>query len=652
MSKTIAKALSAALVVALLFSVFSIGIAPTITEIKLNPEEGYQPLAAGEEDATNEVEEQIDEVLFPAQSVGLLETPAPEVDVYPTIVLPGISQSESILVDENGNPVKNALGNELKGGLLIIDPAKVAPLLIKKVFVPLVKSFVLQRDAGLTEAFYDVACELFSTQGSNPDGTTFNTFETVTYDYPVSEMTEEDRGKFYRQIPMQEYGEIVGEENLYLFSFPLLGNPITNGENLHEFIQMVKDQKGVDKVNIAAISLGGTVLTSYLNYEGADYNDINRIINAVSLLDGTDVMADFMGREFNLQDQFFFNEYLPTIFTEMQGASTLGYVVNVLLKFLPRSVIEVLLTRTLDAIHETMVLHSPQFWAMVPIDRYDALAERYLTVEERAPLKAITDEFNQAQLALKDNLLRANNEYGINVSFVSGYNLTYLDGDYNFFGVMASSNSTSSDAIIDIDSTTLGATYAPAGTELSAEYLATTDMNYVSPDKNLDLSTCLFKDNVWVINGQHHEVGRNNVVIGLAIKLIVEELDDVNSDPENYPQFNITRYTNTITRNLLPKAYEILDEPEGYSPELLAALQQAVDDANEMLEATNVFTAPDCETATENLRAVLIEAGAIDAPTSSKFSEVIESVAKFVNDAVMKAFGAKGFSDVLFPKAS
>lgn len=57
---------------------------------------------------------------------------------YPTIVLPGISQSDSFLADENGDPVLRENGKPLRGGLLIIDPDRTVQSALKKPAVTVV----------------------------------------------------------------------------------------------------------------------------------------------------------------------------------------------------------------------------------------------------------------------------------------------------------------------------------------------------------------------------------------------------------------------------------------------------------------------------------------------------------------------------------
>lgn len=186
-------------------------------------------------------------------------------DIAPTIIIPGISQSISYLADENGNPAVNANGEELSGGLLIIDSAELPGVLAGTVAGPLVSSLLMQADMGLSDAVYSTVTQLFSIQASGKDGKAKENLQTITYEYPVSEMSQDDRDYFYRMIPMKSVvDEIGGEDNLYFFTFPLISDPFISAAKLDKYIQLVKEQTGKDKVNIVTISLGGTILTAYL----------------------------------------------------------------------------------------------------------------------------------------------------------------------------------------------------------------------------------------------------------------------------------------------------------------------------------------------------------------------------------------------------
>jgi hypothetical protein len=607
--------------------------------------------------SVNSVDDFIDLIKTSGNSFANIEEPekhnAANEDVAPTIIIPGISQSVSYLADENGDPAVNSNGEELSGGLLIIDSSTLPGVLASTVAGPLVTSLLMQADMGLSDAVYSTVTQLFSIQASGKDGKAKENLKTITYEYPISQMSQDDRDYFYRMIPMKSVvNEIGGEDNLYFFTFPLISDPFISAAKLNSYIQMVKEQTGKDKVNIVTISLGGTILTAYLElYKNTNYPDINKVLNVVSCLDGTDVMGDFYMRNFNIEDEFFFQEFLPMVMTEMNGYATLGHLINVALKIFPRSVIEAILTAAVDGILDTLMLNCPQFWAMIPKDRYDDVIEKYSFIKndpEYSRLYATVEHFQQARLNLKDNLVKLNKQ-GALVHNVCGYNLDYSSQDYCFFAAMKSSLTTNSDAIIDIDSTSLGATYAKAGEVLSEEYIATRDPKYISPDGSLDISTCLFPDNVWFFQGQHHEVGRNDVVIKLIAKLASNQINSTADMPDKFPQFNGNRNTRNITRWCFDDADKVFaeyaEDPSLYNAEDIEELRAVYEEAEEYLENT-ICEPTSAQALLERFEYALYRVGVGDAPADTSTDEALEIICKFVDETIYGVFGADGFSDL------
>lgn len=575
--------------------------------------------------------------------------------IYPTIILPGISQSISYLADENGEPVLNADGNELSGGLLFIDTAGLVGKILKKLLLPLMVTLITQRNAmGFTDKLYELTCDLFSIQKSEPDGTTTENILTRTFDCSVGKMSKEEQDAFFRQIPVRELADEIGAENLYLFAFPLLGNPMDNAKNLQDYIDMVKEQCNAEKVNLAAISMGGTVLTAWADYEGADYDSINKIVNAVAVLDGTDVVGDLMERNFNLEDEYVFSEFLPLVMEASVGDSTMGYLLNLVIRILPRSVFEGILTRMTDGILETLILNAPQFWAMVPKDRYEGLRDRYLNPEEfpeKEILLAKTERFHEAQNDLHNNLTALANK-GVKIYNICGYNLDFGTGDYGYFGIMGSSRETNSDAMINIESTSLGATAAPVGQRLSDEYLATADPKYISPNGGLDASTSLFKDRIWFFENQHHEVGRTDLVLELASALLVnDDIDTVDSDPR-FPQFIEGRRTNQLT-NAIRDAKNLIElaakNEDGLDFKIVAdklpALQAEIDAACDFLDNTYGGGQDRVDALTESLRKLTTEAKGQTYSTGDTKTSLLQFILKKFNEKVYKYVGPYGYSD-------
>ncbi|MBQ6019517.1 MAG: hypothetical protein IJL26_04975 [Clostridia bacterium] len=565
--------------------------------------------------------------------------------VYPTIILPGINQSDMVYCDGNGEPMLDADGNRISGGVILIDSTQVKSKVLKLI-PPLLMSLAMQQSsATLADTVYNIVHEILAIQQMDNDGETVNNLVLESFDGPISEYPDKDW--FYRMLPMEPVAKMIGEENVYLYTFPLFGDPVESGEKLRGFIDNVKSRTGSEKVNLVTISLGGSILTAYLD-QYPDCSDINKIINIVSVLGGTDIMADFMDRRFNISDEFLYSEYVPMIMKETSGSASLGYLINILLRILPKQTFYDILTAAFSAVLDTVILNDPQFWAMLPGDRYEALADRYLHDGEHDALLAKTDRYQKARMNLKDNLSAAA-AAGVKVFNIAGYDLTYADGDYNYFGIVKSTADANCDGIIPIGSTTLGATSVPTGTQFDKDYLDAADPKYISPDKSVDASTCLFPDRTWFFDKQHHEVGRDDKILRLITAIVGGYADTVDSMPA-FPQFNVGRYTRPLIRSdggLVFKAQAVLNDIAGtYTDEQKANVRPAYDDTLAMLKDTTGGEDAAASVKIE-LQNALADIGVGEHYTDSNTwtKSALEMLMKFLNDLVMKSVGGPGSSD-------
>ena len=169
---------------------------------------------------------------------------------YPTIILPGINHSPYFLADKDGNAVLDSSGNALTSTLLLLDRT-----LLKKdatSLVPrLLASLLLQRDIGATEGISKLIYDLMDYMEMRPDGTTVNNLVTRRFDVPVSEMSRSDKSFFYSMLPVEPIAEVCGEENLFLYTFALFGDPMESAKGIDGFIDAVLEKTGAQKVNLA-----------------------------------------------------------------------------------------------------------------------------------------------------------------------------------------------------------------------------------------------------------------------------------------------------------------------------------------------------------------------------------------------------------------
>ena len=564
----------------------------------------------------------------------------------PLIVLPGINHSPTYLYDENDKPVMDSKGEKQIGGtLLILNTDDLLKKILPKALFSLLATIATQHNIMLDKVAYEAAATAFSIQKCDDEGNYVNNLKTQRWNYPLSQMTEKEVEWVYRMVPMQRIVDIIKANHTYFYTFNLVGDPMQSAKELDEYIDMVKKQTGHDKVDLLPVSLGGTILTAYLDAYG--HKDINSIVGVVACLNGTDIVADMMARDFNISDEYLHHEYIPTILKESNGRGTLGYLINCILHILPQAGFNALLTGAMSGLLDTMVLNCPQMWAMVPSYRYDALASRYLSA--KPVLKAKTDRFQQARLNLKQNVLDAVAD-GVKVNFISGSGLAFGEEMYTFFSIMSSSGKVNSDGIINLSSTALGTTGTVGGATIAKQAHDNPDYpgySYLSPDGTIDISTAVLPDNTWVFLKQYHEVGNNDVVLNLAKALLLGEIENVHSNPAKYPQYNYFCNTKTLRRwriNDGKKALEKTDLSEEDRAEIVAAIAQA----EAVLEMT-VADQTAVEAAQARLDTILYKVGQLTPPKEeSKLAPGLEKFFESLSWMLYKTLGGGSVYDKIF----
>lgn len=564
----------------------------------------------------------------------------------PLIVLPGINHSPTYLYDENDKPVMDSKGEKQIGGtLLILNTDDLLKKILPKALFSLLATIATQHNILLDKVAYEAAATAFSIQKCNDEGNYVNNLKTQRWNYPLSQMTEDEVNWVYRMVPMQRIVDIIGADHTYFYTFNLVGDPMQSAKELDEYIDMVKKQTGHDKVDLLPVSLGGTILTAYLDAYG--HKDINSIVGVVTCLNGTDIVADLMARDFNISDEYLHHEYIPTILKESNGRGTLGYLINCILHILPQAGFNALLTGAMSGLLDTMVLNCPQMWAMVPSYRYDALASRYLSA--KPVLKAKTDRFQQARLNLKQNVLDAVAD-GVKVNFISGSGLAFGEEMYTFFSIMSSSGKVNSDGIINLSSTALGTTGTVGGATIAKQAHDNPDYpgySYLSPDGTIDISTAVLPDNTWVFLKQYHEVGNNDVVLNLAKALLLGEIENVHSNPAKYPQYNYFCNTKTLRRWRINDGKEALKKTD-LSEEDRAEIVAAIAQAEAVLEMT-VADQTAVEAAQARLDTILYKVGQLTPPKEeSKLAPGLEKFFESMSWMLYKTLGGGSVYDKIF----
>ena len=544
----------------------------------------------------------------------------------PVIIVHGMSQNNTYLCDENGEWAKDADGNYIYGWPLHIE----LKALLKAV-PALLKSIITRQDAGLSDALYTAAHEALYVIEKDNEGNYVNNIDVPCYECPMSELPESVKEEYYTFLPIQELGELIGEDMVYYFGYDSLGDVVSTADRLYNYIHnVVLPQTGADQVKICPISLGGTVATYYLNEHPEDYSLIKKMVYVEPAIDGSNIIGDLLTNNLSVYDD---EELYSNILVGILGETPLAYLLNMVLRILPSDVLKSALNGLVNGVVDIAALRSPIIWALCPSDYYEQARAIWLENDELSVIREKADAFQEARANFEDNLaaLRAT---GTEVFDIVCY-------DVNLFPLCKDYKTTNADRVIHAASTSMGATFADLGTTLGEGYEAAgtycdnPNHNHLSPDGVVDATTGLLPCTTWYFKGQAHELlPLNDVALELAIRSMVDDnIKDVYSNPA-YPQFNNGRLTDKTT--LYITTWEEADKSK-VSADDKAAIEAAVATVKALDEET-IVDIDAWKQAEADLGNALYAAGLIENPNPGFLESALTTVLKTANKCVNTAF--------------
>ncbi|NLO45348.1 MAG: hypothetical protein GX107_02465 [Clostridiales bacterium] len=431
----------------------------------------------------------------------------------PTVIVPGIGQSKTVQLDEKGNVIKTSW------------PLDIDMKLLKKKLIPsAVRMLLFRHDLGFSKKLKSVLCEALDPLKCNSDGSQKNNIKVVSYNYSMAECSAEEKRFIRKMVPFERFADLVGDDHVFYFSFNPFGRAYETIELLHDYIAMVKEKTGHDKVNIIPISLGGTIVTSYLDKYASD-GDIHRVVGIVSAFDGSTVFSDILSKNIDLDNY-------EELFVNLLGKGD-GGKLTAMLKKIPKKLVKLYINIILDSFIETVLLNSPMMWGILPAEQYQELSRRFLSGKQHEKLLKRTDEAWRVRSDFPA-LVKKARDHGIEMFSLCGYNI-------RLFAV--ASDHVTSDMIVDTKSASMGAFCAPPGGTLPDGYVQQNTFcsahDHISPDNAVDASAGALPDTTWFYKNMDHEgcAVCDNLLTLAGLLISGDEITDVFSSPD-YPQFN------------------------------------------------------------------------------------------------------------------
>ena len=573
-----------------------------------------------------------------------------EAKYYPSIVIPGVFQSDVRYYDDNGNEMVRSDGTPYSKPFYLDATNDIVKLALEKALAPLGGMLLLQTDLDqrAAKAIADVLGEvLMGKVKSDANGQLIGNVRAVEYNTSLANLSEYDREYALDQIPLRSFAAKAGLDHLYFFSYNSFGNIHELAEKLYALIQTAKEETGMDKVNLAPISQGGSLFNALMQlYRDKGENmedDIHRVVLVVPAADGTAILGDIYHYGLLDDNDALYGYMFPSLLDEDQ--EWLSYLITLILRYLPNADVNNILDMAVDTLIEDYLEYSTCMWALIPSKDYPDCREKYLSDPEDAVIREQTDWYYNAQLNHRSYILEGQ-AAGIELFDIVDYNV-------ELYHICDSWDKVNADGVIHTDSESLGATSygvdvpLPEGYTQANTYCTDPSHNHIDPAGVLDASTGILCETSFYFYGQNHETtASNDVIIGLASRILWDEsLKDVHSSPD-YPQFNYARNYKKLTGLYNQwKNYDASGLPEDQQAALAEALENAAAAINSTVMPTEEYNA-----AYQALYAITYEIENGTAPeenTPSAFMRALTKVLKFFSEFMLKYFGGKGYSDIL-----
>lgn len=522
-------------------------------------------------------------------------------DTCPAIIVPGIGQSNVWALDDNGDYLLDDNGEKISCFPAVFD---VGSIVIKVIF-PAIISLLTQKDIFLSEALGSVVRDAFSVNMCDENGKNTGNIEVEKYLYSVAECSEYEKQQIYNNIPLQNFAQMAGEDHLYYFAYTSFGNNIDIVTELYNYIQMVKEETGHDKVNIVPISMGGSLANGLLDYFPQVMDDLNKVVYIVPALNGSSIVGDLYTKNFVFFDaDFLYNGFLEALMDEEEAR-----MIEVIARIIPDEMLLSVLHNVADCLVEDVAANVTSLWGLCPKEYYPEAAEALLG--DKPEIKKQTDRYYQAQLNSHKNIQTLVDK-GVEV-----FNI--VDYDVPLYVIGNSWNNDNADGVIHLSSTAMGVHSALVGETLGNGYKqANTSVNcsdrthnHISPDNVVDASTGLLPDHTFYFDGQSHEqTARNDAIISLATELLAtNNIKDVYSTAA-YPQFNGRRDPRDLKNTYIPEAKAV--DTSTLSAEDAAELEAAIAQAEAFVNNTACYDGQQKEIE-DRLVAILVKVGAREA---------------------------------------
>lgn len=330
----------------------------------------------------------------------------------------------------------------------------------------------------------------------------------VTDGSGISEERKATMNRWISAGPKKDYGFLD-----FVFWYDWRLDPLETAEQLHEYIERIKESTGAKEVTLVGCCLGASVVTAYISKYGMD--GIHAVGFDGGVVNGSELLSETISGKFKL-DGNALNRFL--IDCDGYGMFSVNELITEIIDMLSKAGVfmgistvtkETIYYQVVKGVTSALALSTfftfPSYWAAVKSEDYEE-AKLYVfgpegseKRREYAGLIAKLDNYDKNVRQRIPAIMSEINDNG-NLAIIAKYGSQIAP-------VIESRNAVA-DQFASVTCASYGATTSNIYGTLSDEYIARRveegNGKYISPDKQIDASTCQFPDQTWFVKGAKH----------------------------------------------------------------------------------------------------------------------------------------------------
>lgn len=363
----------------------------------------------------------------------------------------------------------------------------------------------------------------------------------------------------------------------YVFKYDWRIDPWETADKLHAYIEGVKKVTGADEVALIGRCLGSSIVAAYMTKYNGEH--VSECIFYASASHGAAMASKAFCGELYLEEegieryiydiQLFEEDYLEqflesfvTVLNKTYGLDIACWAVNNVFEDIYLNIMPPILSETFATF--------PGYWSMVTEGDFEKAKETVFYGSEPGEFAGLIEKIDNyhvnTRLKMDDTYL-ALSQSGVEFSNVAKYGMQIIP--------VSEENDIISDGTCEIAQSSMGATPASVEGVFSNEYIETAKENgtfrYISPDYQLDASTCLFPDSTWFVKDLEHTNFPDDIE-NIFTEIVNNDGFTVFDNPK-YPQYLVYDESSNL---VLPMTEENMDTTTRWDVSFLEALTTLV----------------------------------------------------------------------------